>query len=83
MDKGKQINELAEAIFQNCNFGIWFSEAEKIADFVINNQGYRKASEIFEEIMPMLLDYQNNFVSGLQLITFIKELKKKYTESVK
>lgn len=48
------------------------------------NAGYRRASEvaeeIFAEIEPNLLDYQNNFCSGLQLITFIRELKKKYTE---
>ena len=41
------------------------------------------AREIFEEIEPCLLDYSNNFCSGLQLITFIRELKKKYTEEGK
>lgn len=38
------------------------------------------AREIFEEIEPWLNDYRNNFCSGLQFITFLAELKKKYTE---
>lgn len=39
------IEEMAEAIFRNCNCGLFFSEAEKIARFVIEEQGYRKQSE--------------------------------------
>lgn len=39
------IEEMAEAIFQNCNCGLFFSEAEKIARFVVEEQGYRKQSE--------------------------------------
>ena len=39
------IEEIAEGIFQNCNCGLFFSEAEKIARFVIEEQGYRKQSE--------------------------------------
>lgn len=45
MDREKEIEEMAEAIFQNCNCGLFFSEAEKIARFVIEEQGYRKQSE--------------------------------------
>lgn len=45
MDREKQIEEMAEAIFQNCNCGLFFSEAERIARFVIEEQGYRKQSE--------------------------------------
>ena len=45
MGREKQIEEMAEAIFQNCNCGLFFSEAEKIARFVIEEQGYRKQSE--------------------------------------
>ena len=45
MDREKQIEEMAEAIFQNCNCGLFFSEAEKIARFVIEEQGYVKQSE--------------------------------------
>ena len=40
----KQIEEMAEAIFHNCNCGLFFSEAEKIARFVIEEQGYGKQS---------------------------------------
>ena len=47
MTREKQIEEMAEAIFQNCNCGLFFSEAEKIARFVIEEQGYRKQSEPF------------------------------------
>ena len=42
MDREKQIEELAESIFHNCNCGLFFSEAEQIARFVIDEQGYRK-----------------------------------------
>lgn len=45
MGREKQIEEMAEAIFQNCNCGLFFSEAEKIARFVIEEQGYGKQSE--------------------------------------
>ena len=45
MPREKQIEEMAEEIFQNCNCGLFFSEAEKIARFVIEEQGYRKQSE--------------------------------------
>ena len=45
MLREKQIEEMAEAIFQNCNCGLFFSEAEKIARFVIEEQGYRKQSD--------------------------------------
>ena len=47
MGREKEIEEMAEAIFQNCNCGLFFSEAEKIARFVIEEQGYRKQSEHF------------------------------------
>ena len=45
MVREKQIEEMAEAIFQNCNCGLFYSEAEKIARFVIEEQGYSKQSE--------------------------------------
>ena len=50
----KQIEEMAEAIFQNCQCGLFFSEAEKIADFVINKQGYRKSTDVAREIFAEL-----------------------------
>ena len=45
MSREREIEEMAEAIFQNCNCGLFFSEAEKIARFVIEEQGYRKQKE--------------------------------------
>ena len=50
MDRTKQIEEMAEAIFQNCNCGLFFSESEEITRFVIEEQGYRKQKEIAKEI---------------------------------
>lgn len=44
MGREKEIEEMAEAIFHNCNCGLFFSEAEKIARFVIEEQGYEKQS---------------------------------------
>lgn len=52
--KEKQTEEMAEAIFQNCNCGLFFSEAEKIARFVIEEQGYRKQSEVIDELVKRL-----------------------------
>ena len=54
MVREKQIEEMAEAIFQNCNCGLFFSEAEKIARFVIEEQGYRKEDDIAKEIFEKL-----------------------------
>ena len=54
MGREKQIDEMAEAIFQNCNCGLFFSEAEKIARFVIEEQGYRKEDDIAKEIFEKL-----------------------------
>ena len=50
----KEIEEMTEAIFQNCNCGLFFSEAEKIARFVIEEQGYRKQSEVIDEFVKRL-----------------------------
>ena len=81
MDREKQIEEMTKAIFHNCNCGLFFSEAEKIARFVIEEQGYRKqsdvAKEIFEDIEKLKLtkfDWQD-YVDW----EGISELKKKYT----
>ena len=54
MGREKQIEEMAEAIFQNCNCGLFFSEAEEIARFVIEEQGYRKEDNIAKEIFEKL-----------------------------
>ena len=93
MDRENQIEEMAEAIFQNCNCGLFFSESEKIARFVIEEQGYRKQSEvtkeIFEEIERILsLNYCCCLPQGAtehyeyyegNIAKDIAELKKKYT----
>lgn len=49
MRKEKQIEEMANAIFEHCNAGLFYSEAERIAHFVIEQHGYRKQSEVIEE----------------------------------
>ena len=82
MDKEIQIKEMAEAIFQNCNCGIWFSEAEKIARFLIEVQNYRKSSEIAKEIFEEIEEEIKNH--GIAYAKRkIAELKKKYTEDIK
>lgn len=83
MDREKQIEEMAEAIFQNCNCGLFFSEAEKIARFVIEEQGYEKQSEvvkeIFEEINNIIYNLRDSpFYSSSDAVYELTELKKKY-----
>ena len=92
MGREKQIEELAEAIFQNCNCGLFFSEAEKIARFVIEEQGYRKQSEvvmeIFDDIEKLVstnkktvgcATYEETIFYIEDFIEDLAELKKKYT----
>ena len=84
---------MAEAIFQNCNCGLFFSEAEKIARFVIEAQGYRKQSEvvmeIFDDIEKLVstnkktvgcATYEETIFYIEDFIEDLAELKKKYTE---
>lgn len=83
MDREKQIEEMAEAIFHNCNCGLFFSEAEKIARFVIEEQGYVKQSEvvkeIFEEINNIIYNLRDSpFYSSSDAVYELTELKKKY-----
>ena len=92
MSREKQIEEMAEAIFQNCNCGLFFSEAEKIARFVIEEQGYRKQSEvvmeIFDDIEKLVstnkktvgcATYEETIFYIEDFIEDLAELKKKYT----
>lgn len=92
MLREKQIEEMAEAIFQNCNCGLFFSEAEKIARFVIEEQGYRKQSEvvmeIFDDIEKLVstnkktvgcATYEETIFYIEDFIEDLAELKKKYT----
>lgn len=53
-NKEKRIEEMTEEIFQNCNCRLFFSEAEKIARFVIEEQGYRKEDDVAKEIFENL-----------------------------
>lgn len=94
MGREKEIEKMAEEIFQNCNCGLFFSEAEKIARFVIEEQGYGKqsevAKEIFEEIERTLDNYHSACCPIGEIETYsyyegdlgeaIAELKKKYTD---
>ena len=92
MGREKEIEEMAEAIFQNCNCGLFFSEAEKIARFVIEEQGYRKQSEvvmeIFDDIEKLVstnkktvgcATYEETIFYIEDFIEDLAELKKKYT----
>ena len=80
----KQIEEMAEAIFHNCNCGLFFSEAEKIARFVIEEQGYVKQSDVAKEIFDVIEKcMEHDYISSIgvyngALKLRIAELKKKY-----
>ena len=80
MLREKQIEEMAEAIFQNCNCGLFFSEAEKIARFVIEEQGYVKQSEVAKEIFEDIEKLKLTKFDWQDYVDWegISELKKKY-----
>ena len=82
MGREKEIEEIAEAIFQNCNCGLFFSEAEEIARFVIEEQGYRKqrevAKEIFDEIERTFKGLLNGDISNV--LKLLSALKKEYVD---
>ena len=79
--KEKQIEEMTEAIFHNCNCGLFFSEAEKIARFVIEEQGYGKQSEVAKEIFEDIEKLKLTKFDWQDYVDWegISELKKKYT----
>ena len=82
MGREKEIEEMAEAIFQNCNCGLFFSEAEEIARFVIEEQGYSKqrevAKEIFDEIERTFKGLLNGDISNI--LKLLSALRKEYVE---
>ena len=93
MNKEKQIEELGKEIYEHCSAGLFEDEANAIAEFVINKQGYRKstevAREIFEEIAKIIQHHdelaQRDGSEYGELIVMdigcaIAELKKKYME---
>lgn len=65
MTMEKQIEEMANAIFEHCNAGLFYSEAERIAHFVIEQQGYRKASEVAEEVINKIASRVQIMISAL------------------
>ena len=72
---------MTESIFHNCNCGLFFSEAEKIARFVIEEQGYRKQSEVAKEIFEDIEKLKLTKFDWQDYVDWegISELKKKYT----
>ena len=54
MSRDKQIKELADGIFVNCQACLLEEEAETIAKYVIEKEGYRKATEVSKEIFDDL-----------------------------
>lgn len=62
----KQIEELGAEIFQHCSAGLFEDEAAQIAEFVINKQSYRKASEVAAEIFAEIEEGVKAAVSALQ-----------------
>lgn len=79
MSRDKQIEEMAKDIFEHCNAGLFEDEAYEIARFVIEGQGYRKASDVAREIIEILKS------AGIDRNRYpiIAEIEKKYTESEK
>ena len=47
----KQIEELGKEIHSNCPCGLFEDEAESIAKFVIEEQGYRRQEDVVREII--------------------------------
>lgn len=82
MGREKEVEEIAEAIFQNCNCGLFFSEAEKIARFVIEEQGYRKQSEVAKEIFDEIERTFEGLLNGdiSNILKLLSTLKKEYAE---
>jgi hypothetical protein len=96
MSRQKQIEEMAMCICENTSLSV-LELAEEIAE-ELTAKGYRKASEIFEEIEKLTASAYNDFMfnrDGVgmnahyvvqfsdELDIAIAELKKKYTESEK
>ena len=82
MTKDKQIEELSNGIWKHCNAGLFKDEAEEIALFVIERQGYRKASDVAREIIDLakglfcpMCDYD-----GYEIKKALEEIAKKCTE---
>ena len=64
MDKNKQVEEMAKAIFANCNCGLFEDEAHGIAEFVIDKLEYRKAPDGVLEAIDEMKERLNKFVDN-------------------
>ena len=87
MSRDKQIEEMARGIIENTSLSV-VDFAEEIAEYLYRN-GYRKVSEIFEEIDKIIADIQaDKYLRKLGVDFIFKdektteqklaELKKKY-----
>ena len=86
----KQIEELGKEIHSNCPYCLFEDEAESIAKFVIEEQGYRKQSdvvrEIFAETMKMVSQIITSHIESdnslteteVDIVHALVEFKKKY-----
>jgi hypothetical protein len=92
-EEKKQIEELGKEIYQHCSAGLFEDEANAIAEFVINKQGYRKASDVvrkvIEDVISLLEDNWNDIQHGTYWLTngrcvplreLLKNAEKQYTE---
>lgn len=82
MSRDKQIEEMAEFLYNNRPWPeLWEEDAQDIAK-VLCNAGYRKASdvarEIFEEIEDIRLEHSYGEIDGNELNVKLFNLKKKY-----
>lgn len=80
LNKEKQINEMAKAIFMNCHCGLFEDEAKMIAKWCYQEID-RKVEEIFEEIEEARRQYIHGKIDENQLIVRLYQIKKKYAES--
>lgn len=75
----KQIEELMKEIHLNCPCGLFEDEAKSIAKFVIEEQGYRKQSDVVREIFAEIEN--NSYSHGVNFVISketLAELKKKH-----
>ena len=89
MTQDKQIKEMARNLY--LNYDMPFEFAKGLSEF-LNGEGYRKASEIADEIIEIAKSGAEKYINdvtlnegirnmlSIMLEDFIAELKKKYTE---
>lgn len=82
--RDKQIEEMARVMCQRQN-SCYMCDVNspcrcRTDALLLNAEGYRKASEIFEEIEKICNDYNRYEIGERGLFAKLAELKKKYTE---